>query len=213
MNDPGLTNLLKWSVENSDISRKDPNAQANKDQNLNTEALAALFGATRRSDAQLMEEEMGKIEKESLNLEARIQAFDNFEQLIENIDNANNLEPLKLWGRLVEKLEEDEAEFRLYAAWCCATAVQNNIKSQERLLILGAIPTLVKLATEDPHPVVRKKAILALSSSVRNYQPALDAAVSSMPEEHKIENNLNAADMDSVNTFIQKLRENSERLG
>jgi hypothetical protein len=34
-----------------------------------------------------------------------------------------------------------------------------------------------------------------------------------MPEEHKIENNLNAADMDSVNTFIQKLRENSERLG
>ena len=140
MSDLGLTNLLKWSVENSDASRKDPNAQANKGQNLNTEALAALFGATRKSDAQLMEEEMENIEKESLNLEARIQAFDNFEQLIENIDNANNLEPLKLWGRLVKKLEENEVEFRSYAAWCCATAVENNIKSQERVNVLPNLP-------------------------------------------------------------------------
>lgn len=212
MNDPGLTDLLKWGVENSDSSRKDPTSQVKKSQNLNTEALAALFG-NQPSNAQLMKEAMKIIEDEENDLKNRLMAFDNFEQLIEGIDNANNLGSLELWEPLVKMLRDKEAELRTYAAWCCATAVQNNIKSQERLLILGAIPTIVKLATEDSDPDVRKKAILALSSATRNYQPGLDATLASLPEEHKVNEKLDAADMDSVNILIQKLRDNSKRLG
>lgn len=212
MNDPGLTNLLKWGVENADSSRKDPTSQVKKSQNLNTEALAALFG-NRPPDTQLMKEAMKIIEEEENDLKNRLIAFDNFEQLIEGIDNANNLGPLELWEPLVKMLRDKEAELRTYAAWCCATAVQNNMKSQERLLILGAIPTIVELATEDSDPDVRKKAILALSSATRNYQPGLDAALASLPEEHKVNKKLDAADMDSVNILIQKLRDNSKRLG
>ncbi|OCL12916.1 Fes1-domain-containing protein [Glonium stellatum] len=212
MNDPGFTNLLKWGVENSDVSRKDSNAQPNQNQSLNSEALAALFG-NRPSDAELMEEFMDSVEDETLELKKRLIAFDNFEQLIEGIDNANNMEPLRLWGRLVEQLGKKEAEFRTYAAWCCAIAVQNNVKAQERLLLSGAIPTLVRLAIEDTHYSVRKKAILALSSAIRNYQPALDEAIASMPKEHTVDQKLDAADMDSVNILIQRLRDHSERLG
>jgi hsp70-interacting protein len=123
MSDPDLTNLLKWGVENSDSSRKDPTSQVKKSQNLNTEALAALFG-NQPSNAQLMKD-----------LKNRLMAFDNFEQLIEGIDNANNIGPLELWEPLVKMLRDKEAELRTYAAWCCATAVQNNIKSQERVSI------------------------------------------------------------------------------
>lgn len=212
MSNPDLTNLLKWGVENSDSSRKDPTSQVKKSQNLNTEALVALLG-NQPSNAQLMREAMEVIKDEEKDLKERLMAFDNFEQLIEGIDNANNLGPLELWESLVKMLRDKEAELRIYAAWCCATAVQNNIKSQERLLILGAIPTIVKLATEDSDPGVRKKAILALSSATRNYQPGLDATLASLPEEHKVNEKLDAADMDSVNILIQKLRDNSKRLG
>ena len=138
MNDPGLTNLLKWGVENSDSSRKDPTSQVKKSQNLNTEALAALFG-NQPSNAQLMKEAMKIIEDEENDLKNRLTAFDNFEQLIEGIDNANNLGPLELWEPLVKMLQDKEAELRTYAAWCCATAVQNNIKSQERVSIFPLI--------------------------------------------------------------------------
>ena len=134
MNDPGLTNLLKWGVENSDSSRKDPTSQVKKSQNLNTEAFAALIGS-QLSNAQLMIEAMEIIEDEREDLKDRLMAFNNFEQLIEGIDNANNLGPLELWERLVKMLRDKEAELRTYAAWCCATAVQNNIKSQERVSI------------------------------------------------------------------------------
>lgn len=63
-------------------------------------------------------------------LENREIAFDNLEQLVENLDNANNLENLKLWEPLVGQLDSTDKEMRFMAAWCVGTAVQNNEKSQ-----------------------------------------------------------------------------------
>lgn len=71
----------------------------------------------------------------------------------------------------------------------------------------------MKLATEDPDQGVRKKAILALSSGVRNYQPGLDAAVEHLPEAQKVEGKVDAGDMDAVDAVIQKLRDESQRRG
>lgn len=129
MNDPNLNTLLKWGVENSSVSDA---AEAPRT-TLNTEALAALFGGNMKSDAQMMKDNMEVIKRDDCDLEDRITAFDNFEQLIENLDNANNLEPLNLWIPLVEQLENKEAELRRFAAWCIGTAVQNNIKTQEKV--------------------------------------------------------------------------------
>ena len=63
------------------------------------------------------------------------------------------------------------------------------------------------MATEDTQKNVRKKAILALSSSIRNFQPGLDAAVPYLPAKFKPQQDLDANDMDSINTIIDKLRE------
>ncbi|KAF2121222.1 Hsp70 nucleotide exchange factor fes1 [Lophiotrema nucula] len=203
MNDPNLNTLLKWSVENSEAS-KGPDASRTP---LNPEAIAALFGQ-QKSDAQRMEEELAVIDNQdgTRRLEDRLTAFDNYEMLVENLDNANNMESLGHWTRLVKHLEDAESEIRMYAAWCCATAVQNNLRSQERLLVLDAVPTLAKLATQDTDKAVRKKAILALSSAIRNFQPSLDAAIPNIPEDIRPKGGLDATDMDSIDNLVSDLR-------
>jgi len=141
------------------------------------------------------------------NLEDKIIAFDNFEQLVENIDNANNLEPLGLWTPLVEQLHHAEADMRKMASWCIGTAVQNNVKAQERMLVMGAFPKLASIAVEDNDTATRRKAVYALSSGVRNYQPGLDEAVKHLPSEIIGTDDLKADDMDAIDSIMTKLRE------
>ena len=79
-----------------------------------------------------------------------------------------------------------------------------------QLLVLGAIPTLVKLAVEDRDEGVRRKAIYALSSEVRNYQPGVDAAVKALPERMRWEGGVDASDMSAVDSFMDKLRQSQK---
>ena len=83
----------------------------------------------------------------------------------------------------------------------------------QQLVAVGAIPTLVNLAIHDPIQAVRKKAILALSSSIRNYQPGLDAALKYLPEEYQSDSPRDANNMDEVDVVVQKLRDESQRRG
>jgi hsp70-interacting protein len=80
---------------------------------------------------------------------------------------------------------------------------------QTKLLVLGAIPTLVRMATTDTDRDARKKAINALSSTVRNFQPGLDEVVSHIPAEYKPQEKLDANDMGSVDILINKLRDSA----
>lgn len=68
----------------------------------------------------------------------------------------------------------------------------------------------MRLALEDPQEAVRRKAIYALSSAVRNYQPGLDAAVESLPQSLKPGDKLDAGDMEAVDGIVQQLRATSE---
>jgi hsp70-interacting protein len=65
------------------------------------------------------------------------------------------------------------------------------------------------MATADSNRTVRKKATFALSSTVRNFQPGLDEALTHMPTEYKPLETLDANDMESVDTLINKLRESA----
>ena len=131
MDQPKINNILRWGIENSDVSR-DSNAEAPKT-TLDPNAIAALFGVMPKSDADVMKESMHVIDDEDASLTAREVAFENFEMLIQNLDNANMMEPLGMWTRLVRHLDNKEAKIRAFAAWCCNTAVQNNVKTQERV--------------------------------------------------------------------------------
>lgn len=124
-----MNNLLKWSIQNSSASQADPSTAPSR--SLDPETLSALFGGP--SQADLMKAAMDALHADDVDLDNKLVAFDNFEQLIENIDNANNLEPLGLWTPLVTLLGHDEAEMRRMAAGCVGTAVQNNEKAQDRV--------------------------------------------------------------------------------
>nr|POF11547.1 putative oxidoreductase c1f5.03c [Quercus suber] len=208
-----LNQLLKWGVENSTTSNgvshdgQQPNtngtASSDPSRGLNPDMLAQLLGGP--SDADLMRQSMSAIVApiDQVSLEDKMVAWDNLEQLIEQIDNANNMESMGLWPPLVQQLEHQESEMRRMAAWCCSTAVQNNIKAQENLLAHGAIPKLAKLAQEDSVQAVRKKAISALSSEVRNFQPGMDDLARVLDNAR----NVDAADMEDVSRLIDGLRE------
>ena len=132
-----MNQLLQWSIENSEATRNDPSAATGSiderpsARSINQDAINSLFGGP--SDAELMKQSIAAIESSDLSLENKLVAFDNFEQLIETIDNANNMESLGLWTPLIKQLDSTEADIRKMAAWCLGTAVQNNVKAQERV--------------------------------------------------------------------------------
>ncbi|KAJ5092311.1 Hsp70 nucleotide exchange factor fes1 [Penicillium alfredii] len=203
--DPQMNKLLKWSVQNSQASQSEdaaPNA-SEAARTLTPDMINTLFGGP--SEADLMKAAMEVLHSDDSDLENKLIAFDNFEQLVEGIDNANNLEPLGLWTPLVQLLQHEEADIRRMAAWCVGTAVQNNEKAQDKLIVLNAIPTLVSVATTDLNPATRKKAVYALSSAVRNYQPTMNELTKHLPEGYSSEKT-DAGDMDAVDAVMDKLR-------
>ena len=216
-----LNDLLKWSIENtpapsdtpSDTPREDPGSAptTNNVSTLDPELLKALMGGP--SDADLMKAAMEVITSPDPDVthENRVIAFDNFEQLIESLDNANNLSNLALWTPLIGLLSHGNPELRRYAAWCVGTAVQNNAPSQEKFMVAGGVPRLVAMAAGEGEAdgQVRRKAVYALSSAVRNYQPAMDVAHKELGkfgiagDKEKVD----ATDMDAVDEVMTALRE------
>ncbi|KAH8821496.1 nucleotide exchange factor Fes1-domain-containing protein [Xylogone sp. PMI_703] len=206
--DRGLNELLKWGIQNSSTATNDTSAPPPTNRSLDPEVLNALLGGP--SDAELMKASMDAIHSTDpeVTLDDKLVAFDNFEQLIESLDNANNMEPLALWTPLLSCLKHEEAEMRKMAAWCVGTAVQNNEKSQERLLAMGGIPTLVGLATgEAEGDAVKRKAVYALSSAARNYQPAMNELVKELNKLGKDIGDVDAGNMDACDEVIGKLKE------
>ncbi|OAQ64510.1 Hsp70 nucleotide exchange factor (Fes1) [Pochonia chlamydosporia 170] len=216
--DPRLAELLRWSVENSDVTRNDPEAAATADaqpnrSQLTPDLLAALMGGP--SEADLMKASMEIITDPEVTLENKLIAWDNFEQLIESLDNANNISTLGLWTPLLEQLKHEEGDMKKMAAWCVGTAVQNNAKTQERLLAFGeaGVPTLVGLAlgAAGEKEDVRRKAIYALSSACRNYQPALDLFVEKLAERGVGDGaKVDAQDMAAIDEIVGSLREKAK---
>ena len=74
-------------------------------------------------------------------------------------------------------------------------------------MIVGAIPLLVKMAVEETQQAIRKKAIYALSSEVRNYQPGINEAIKALPEALKPGGDIDAGDMEAVDKLMDKLRQ------
>ncbi|KAI5290908.1 hsp70 nucleotide exchange factor fes1 [Ascosphaera acerosa] len=245
--DPNLNKLLKWSLQHQSPAADDNStttstststrtaatlpksddatagadgaAAAPRGPGLDAAALASVL-LNAPSDAEMMQRSMQAIrDKTGTPLPTRLVAWDNLEQLVENLDNANLLENLRMWPPLREELQAPDVEGeeiwreREYAAWCVGTSVQNNRKSQDALLSHALLPVLTRLALADPAPRVRKKACFALSSAVRNHQPATDELVRCLRESEEAEGLLrgadekvDAADMERISGLIADMR-------
>ncbi|KAK6534639.1 hypothetical protein TWF281_005945 [Arthrobotrys megalospora] len=200
-----MEKVLAWSVAAAAPEQEGEERQLPR---LDQDALAQLLMGG-KSDAEMMVEAMQCITDPTATLENREIAFDNLEQLVENLDNANNMENLKLWEPLVQQLQTADKEMRFMAAWCIGTAVQNNEKSQDQFHKTEGVEKLVHLALNDSAPDVRSKALYAISSFVRNHQLAMDQCISKLPEllkEEYLQKGLDATDMDAVDEFRSRLK-------
>lgn len=221
MADKNLSQLLKWSIEAQTAGQTTQNADgttttapSQPTSQLTPEILASILGGP--SDAELMIQSMNAITSPTLPAAEKLVAFDNFEQLIESLDNANNMSTLNLWTPLLSQLDVAEKDLRLYAAWCVGTAVQNNEKSQSALLAAannggGGLTRLVDMVVDGAEDEgVRRKAVYALSSACRNYQPAMDFVAKELVKRGAIgegEKQVDAADMESVDQIMNPLKE------
>jgi hsp70-interacting protein len=72
---------------------------------------------------------------------------------------------------------------------------------------LNGINTLVDISVDDTDKATRKKAVYALSSAIRNYQPAMNEAVKRLPKDIVGPDQVSASDMDVIDAIMGKLRE------
>ncbi|ODV81814.1 Hsp70 nucleotide exchange factor FES1 [Suhomyces tanzawaensis NRRL Y-17324] len=132
--------------------------------------LQQLFGGP--DEPTLMKQAITVVVNPDSELEAKEIAFDNFEMLIENMDNANNIENIKLWSPIIDQLDASKPEsLRVYAASIIGTAVQNNPNSQEAFIKYPGLQALIDIASDPAtSSELLLKALFAIASFVRNYE-------------------------------------------
>ncbi|EGV64178.1 hsp70 nucleotide exchange factor fes1 [Yamadazyma tenuis] len=162
-----MDKLLAWSLAQQS---GDKEAMAKIGQP-DMKALNSLFGGV--DEPTLMTQAMLVAQNPEASVEDREVALENFEMLIENLDNANNIENLKLWPAVISLLDESvDSSLRVLAASIVGIAVQNNTKSQEDFLKYDTgFKSLVQYSVDPSTSVELKlKLLFAISSLVRNNQ-------------------------------------------
>ncbi|KAI9452258.1 Fes1-domain-containing protein [Russula earlei] len=169
-----MQSLLRWGIENYN-NRDDSGTGADsltQRTNLDPGIIDAILG---RPDSELMKEALAKAHDASLDESARLTALDDLEMLVENIDNANDLERLNMWEPLQALLLSPSDDVKTQAMWVIGTAVQNNPAAQKAYLALDPLPSLLSHLSPSPRSSqqLRSKAIYALSGLLKHNAAAM----------------------------------------
>jgi len=176
-----MQSILRWAIENSAA----PDAAANQDpssanaprtlSNLDPGIIDHILG---KPDAELMKEALAKAMNSENEEDERLQALDDFEMLVEQIDNANNIAAMKMWKPLHDLLSSPSSsdEIKTSTLWIIGTAVQNNPAAQKACLALDPTPLptiLTLLASVSTSPAMRSKAVYTLSGLLKHNADAV----------------------------------------
>lgn len=101
---------------------------------LSTEMLDLIMG---KPDSVTMKEKMAIASNTAADVDERVMALDDFEMLVELIDNANNMPVLKLWQPLLALISDPNEAIARHALWIAGTAIQNNLKGQAAVSYLA----------------------------------------------------------------------------
>ncbi|CAG8434104.1 5298_t:CDS:2 [Diversispora eburnea] len=122
----------------------------------------------------LRKEAVGVISNPNETLENKEIAFDNLELLVEQIDNAMNIEKMNLWPQIISFLSFSEVSLRKYAIWVCGTAVQNNSQTQKAFVEKGGLKIILKILKDsNEENEIRSKALYAVSGAIQHCEPGL----------------------------------------
>ncbi|KAG8677924.1 hsp70 nucleotide exchange factor fes1, partial [Ceratobasidium sp. 395] len=182
-----MESILKWSIENTpeDAPRTVPSAERMKE--LDPAIIDMILG---KSDAVVMKEKLAFALDEAREEDERVEALDDFEMLVEQIDNANStlpvfgsfvnidaridLENLKMWEPLLGLMRSPVIGVQRHAIWIMGTAVQNNSTAQAALLKRDPIPHLLSLLTSgDCAGSTRSKVLYCLSGALKHNAEAV----------------------------------------
>jgi len=163
-----MQSLLRWGVENTAPGAPPP--EPRKD--LDPAIIDHILG---KSDAQLMKEALEIAVDPSQSEDDRVQALDNFEMLVEQIDNATNIEKLNMWQTLHELLTSPSTPDPVcrQTLWVIGTAVQNNPSAQHAYLELHPLSALLSFFAPSTPAPTRAKAVYALSSLLKHSAAAV----------------------------------------
>ncbi|KAJ6625991.1 nucleotide exchange factor Fes1-domain-containing protein [Mycena sp. CBHHK59/15] len=172
-----MESLLRWGIENS---TPETNGTASHPpaprQDLDPAIIDMILG---KSDAELMKEDMAVAVDETQPESARINALDHLEMLIEQIDNANNIEKLKMWDPLQALLTSapTPSSIKIQVLWVIGTALQNNPAAQDAYLSHDPLPVLTSFLLPSPSSTsqIRSKVIYTLSGLLKHNAPAVAA--------------------------------------
>lgn len=161
-----MDKLLHWSIAQQAGDKEALAKIGEPDPKL----LNQLFGGP--DEVALMKESIAVAHNPKVEIKDKEIALDNFEMLIENMDNANNIENLGLWHPIVDLLKNEVPDdLRIIVCGIIGTAVQNNPKSQEDFAKTNGLQELVKLAGDGQKKALQNKSLYAISSYIRNYKP------------------------------------------
>ncbi|KZW03323.1 Fes1-domain-containing protein [Exidia glandulosa HHB12029] len=164
-----MESLLRWGVENSNPEDLHQ-AQTAPRQPLDPGIIDHILG---KPDAVQMKEALEIALDDARDEDERVAALDNFEMLIESMDNANDMTKLNMWTPLLSLLTSPSGPVVLNTLWILGTAVQNNPKAQADFLARDPIPLLLSALANDKSPEIRSKALYALSGALKHSEPAV----------------------------------------
>ncbi|KZT00287.1 nucleotide exchange factors-like protein [Laetiporus sulphureus 93-53] len=168
-----MENLLRWSIEHSTGPNGGQPPPPRPRQDLDPGIIDMILG---KPDSQLMKEALAVAVDETKDEDERIQALDDFEMLVEMIDNANNIEKLNMWEQLHALLTSPTTSegIKIQTLWVIGTAVQNNPSAQTSYLAHSPMPVLLSFL--DPSVSsgkLRSKAVYALSGLLKHNAAAV----------------------------------------
>ncbi|KDQ16580.1 hypothetical protein BOTBODRAFT_107021 [Botryobasidium botryosum FD-172 SS1] len=168
-----MQSLLRWSIENSTPGDA-PSGPPRSIQDLDPAIIDHILG---KPDAVLMKEALEGAMDLNRDESSRVTSLDDLEMLIENLDNANDLQTLKMWEPIISLVSSPSDAIRLNALWVLGTAIQNNPKAQSAFMSYDPLPTILSVisSTEtNSSAQTRSKAIYCLSGALKHNAPAVD---------------------------------------
>ncbi|TDL26802.1 Fes1-domain-containing protein [Rickenella mellea] len=166
-----MQSLLRWGIENSPQDPIVPPPVPRQD--IDPGIIDHILG---KPDAELMKEALAIAKDESKSEDDRMTALDNFEMLIEQIDNANNISALNMWPQIHKLLGSDSDVIKANTLWIIGTAVQNNPAAQKACLSFPSDPLSVILSilsSSSESGATRSKAAYALSGLLKHNAEAV----------------------------------------
>ncbi|KAK9904287.1 hypothetical protein WJX75_008419 [Coccomyxa subellipsoidea] len=175
MAQPDWKGLFEWSIQQQEGST-DPAARRHVTPEDRKWFMEAMGAHTQDVSKRLRDIKGALDDKDDSDAQVgeKLKLLDDLMEIVEQIDYARDLTHIGGLPTLLGLLGSCHAPVRASAAEVVATCVQNHPPVQQMFMEGGALPRLLQLL-QDPDPICRRKALLALSCLTRHNDAAMDA--------------------------------------